>query len=105
MCSSKSICAVLKTLMCSYQANENITLKYVCRFPVDAPENSKNAVIEHQKYKHFLGENPDVPPISFTKHLPATKPFDKTIKVGELNILPCLNCKLTDTLNIHNSSI
>jgi hypothetical protein len=25
---------------------------------VDAPENARNAVIEHQKYKRFLGENP-----------------------------------------------
>jgi hypothetical protein len=24
---------------------------------VDAPENARNAVIEHQKYKHFLGED------------------------------------------------
>ena len=25
---------------------------------VDAPENARNAVIEHQKYKRFLGEDP-----------------------------------------------
>ena len=34
MCSSKSIDAVPKPQICSYQPNENnINLKYVCRFP------------------------------------------------------------------------
>jgi hypothetical protein len=69
-------CAVLKPQMCSYQANENITLTYVCCFPCVC---SRNAVIEHapprsswffslpgvdtlrvtsQTYKNFLGEDP-----------------------------------------------
>ena len=53
MCSSKSICAVLKPQMGSYQAN---IVFY--RFPVDAPENAKNVVIEHQKYKMFWRRTP-----------------------------------------------
>ena len=27
-------------------------------FLVDAPENARNSVIEHQNYKRFLGEDP-----------------------------------------------
>ena len=51
MCSSESICAVLKTQMCSHQTNK-IALEqssHLLVTLVDAPENSRNAVIEHQK--------------------------------------------------------
>jgi hypothetical protein len=51
MCSSKPICAVLKTQMCSHQTNK-IALEqssHLLVTLVDAPENSRNAVIEHQK--------------------------------------------------------
>jgi hypothetical protein len=59
MCSSKPICAVLKSQMCSHQINKNITSKqcsHVLVFIVDAPD-ARNAVIEHQKSKRFLGED------------------------------------------------
>jgi hypothetical protein len=71
---------------------------------VDAPENSRNAVIEHQKYKRFLGE--DSRPSYFPhKSLTcwgngkegkfgASKGSPKEIRVGEPNILSCLKCKL-----------
>jgi hypothetical protein len=54
MCISKSICAVLKT-----QINKNITSKqssHLLVVLVDAPD-ARNAVIEHQKSKCFLGED------------------------------------------------
>ena len=47
MCSSKPICAVLKTQMCSHQTNK-IALEqssHLLVTLVDAPENSRNAVI------------------------------------------------------------
>ena len=59
MCSSKPICAVLKTEMCSHQINKNITSKQSSQllvFLVDALD-ARNAVIEHQKFKRFLGED------------------------------------------------
>jgi hypothetical protein len=59
MCSSKPIYAVLKTQMCSQQINKNITSKqssHLLVFLVDAPD-TRNAVIEHQKSKCFLGED------------------------------------------------
>jgi hypothetical protein len=59
MCSSKPICAVLKTQMCSHQINKNITSKqssHLLVFLVDAPD-ARNAVIEQQNYKRFLGED------------------------------------------------
>jgi hypothetical protein len=43
-------------------------LRHLLVFLVDAPENARNAfIIEHQKYKSFLGGPPD-PPIFFTNH-------------------------------------
>jgi hypothetical protein len=46
--------------MCSHQINENITSKQsshlLAVFLVDAPD-ARNAVIEHQKSKCFLGED------------------------------------------------
>jgi hypothetical protein len=45
--------------MCSHQINKNITSKqspHLLVFPVDAPD-ARNAVIEHQKSKCFLGED------------------------------------------------
>jgi hypothetical protein len=45
--------------MCSHQINKNITSKqfsHLLVFLVDAPDD-KNAVIEHQKSKCFLGED------------------------------------------------
>jgi hypothetical protein len=59
MCSSKPICAVLKTQMCSQQINKNISSKqssHLLVFLVDAPD-ARNAVIEHQKSKCFLGDD------------------------------------------------
>jgi hypothetical protein len=58
MCSSKSICAVLKTQMCSHQINKNITSKqsHLLVVRMDAPD-ARNAVIEHQKSKYFVGED------------------------------------------------
>jgi hypothetical protein len=47
--------------MRSHQINKNIILKqssHLLVFLVDAPENPRNSVIEHQKYKGFLGEDP-----------------------------------------------
>jgi hypothetical protein len=62
MCSSKPICAVLKTQLCSHQTNKNsLKLKQSSDLfitLVDASENARNAVIGHQKYKRFLGEDP-----------------------------------------------
>ena len=45
--------------MCSHQINKNITSKqssHLLVFLVDAPD-ARNAVIEHQKFKRFLGED------------------------------------------------
>ena len=45
--------------MCSHQINKNITSKqcsHLLVFLVDAPD-ARNAVIEHQKSKSFLGED------------------------------------------------
>jgi hypothetical protein len=45
--------------MCSHQINKNITSKqssHLLVFLVDAPD-ARNAVIEHQKSKCFLGED------------------------------------------------
>jgi hypothetical protein len=45
--------------MCSHQININITSKqfsHLLVFLVDAPD-ARNAVIEHQKSKFFLGED------------------------------------------------
>jgi hypothetical protein len=45
--------------MCSHQINKNITSKqssHLLVFLVDAPD-ARNAVIEHQKSKGFLGED------------------------------------------------
>jgi hypothetical protein len=72
---------------------------------VDAPENSRNAVIEHKKYKRFLGE--DSRP-SYFPHKSLTcwgngkegkigvseARSPKEIRVGKPNILSCLKCKL-----------
>ena len=59
MCSSKPICAVLETQMCSHQINKNITSKqssHLLVFLLDAPD-ARNAVIENQKSKCFQGED------------------------------------------------
>jgi hypothetical protein len=42
--------------MCSHQINKNITPSHLLVVLVDAPD-AKNAVIEHQKSKCFLGED------------------------------------------------
>ena len=58
MCSSKSICAVLKTQMCSHQINKNITSKqssHLLVFLVDATD-ARNAVIEHLKSLIFSSQ-------------------------------------------------
>ena len=72
---------------------------------VDAPENSRNAVIEHQtSVLTFSGAGHPDPPIFFTNHLRTgvreprvklgrTKPALE-IRVGEHNILRCLKCNL-----------
>jgi hypothetical protein len=74
MCSSKPICAVLKTQMCSHQINKNITSKqssHLLVFLVDAPD-ARNAVIEHLKSKCFLGEDHHADPhIFLTNHIRA----------------------------------
>jgi hypothetical protein len=84
MCTSKPICAVLKTQMCSHQINENITSKqssHLLVFLVDAP-NARNAVIEHQKSKCFLhGRGPPDPHIFLTNHIRAGV-MEQYVKLG-----------------------
>jgi hypothetical protein len=60
------------------------------------------SLIEHQKYKRFLGRTPD-PHIFLTKHLRAgvkekkvklgRAKLPKEIRVGEPNNLCCIKCK------------
>jgi hypothetical protein len=85
MCSSKPICAVLKTQMCSHQINKNITSKqssHLLVFLVDAPD-ARNAVIEQQNYKRFLGE--DHQTIIFSSHIRAGV-MEQEVKLGRAKL-------------------
>ena len=49
----KHKCAVTKLTKIALKQSSRLLITLV-----DAPENARNAVIEHQKYKRFLGEDP-----------------------------------------------
>ena len=86
MCSSKPICAVLKTQMCSHQINKNITSKqssHLLVFLVDAPD-ARNAVIDHQKSKCFLGED-HWTHIFLTNHIRAGV-MEQEVKLGRVKL-------------------
>ena len=77
--------------MCSLQINENITSKqssHLLVFLVDAPD-ARNAVIEHQKSKCFLGEDIGAGVMEQEVKL-WVRSYPKEIRVGEPNILCCL---------------
>jgi hypothetical protein len=48
----KHKCAVTKLTKIALKQSSHLLVTLV-----DAPENARNAVIEHKKYKRFLGEN------------------------------------------------
>jgi hypothetical protein len=86
MCISKPICAVLKTQMCRHQTNK-IALEqssHLLVTLVDAPENSRNAVIEHQKHKRFLGE--DSRPSYFPHKSLTCWVMEKNVKLGRVKL-------------------
>ncbi len=62
---------------------------------MDAPENARNAVIDHQNYKNFLGEDPQTLYLLYkTPTCWGRGAGVKEIRVGEANILCCLKCKV-----------
>ena len=90
MCSSKPICAVLKTQMCSHQINNNITSKlssHLLVFLVDAPD-ARNAVIVQQNFffnKIFSGRGPPDPHIFLTNHICAGV-MEQKVKLGQAKL-------------------
>ena len=77
--------------MCSHQIKENITSKqssHLLVFLVDTPD-ARNAVIEHQKSKCFLGEDIRAGG-NGTGKIVGEGSYPKEIRVGEPNILCCL---------------
>ena len=75
----KHKCAVTKLTKIALKQSSHLLITLV-----DAPENARNAVIEHQKYKTFLGEDPR-PSYFLTNHLRAGV-MEKEVKLGRAKL-------------------